>query len=149
MNIGDLLTSDSILLARKASNYSDALEIASVHLSYLTEQRPQQILQVLLEREEKGSTGLGSGFALPHARLEGVKNTYGVFIHLNEPVDASATDGAPVDVICVLLAPESDTANYLRAVGKIATILRDQSRRQILRCGDKDAIYATLTSEDV
>lgn len=149
MNIGDLLTRDSLLLSRKAARYEDALEIAAIHLSYLTEIRPQQLLQALLEREAKGSTGLGHGVALPHARLKGLNSSYGAFIHLVEPVDAKAPDAEPVDTICVLLSPEGANASYLRAVGKLATILRDDAHRASLRSNDKDVVYATLTREDV
>lgn len=148
MNIGDLLTRDALLLSRKASSYDAALEQAAAHLSYVTELRPQQIHQALIEREAKGSTGLGNGVALPHARIEGLRASYGLFLHLIEPVDARAPDGQAVDCLFIVLAPESANASYLRAVGKIATILRDNSRRNMLRSGDKEVIYATLTSED-
>lgn len=148
MDIGELLTRDSILLPRKAASYSAALEIIASHLSYLTELRPRQIHRILLEREEKGSTGLGHGVALPHARIEGLKSIHGVFMRLVEPVDAGAADGKPVDMVFTLLAPESANAGYLKAIGKIATILRDADKRALLRSGDKDVVYATLTSED-
>lgn len=148
MNIGDLLTRDALLLSRKASSYSAALEQVAAHLSYVTELRPQQIYQALTEREAKGSTGLGHGVALPHARIDGLRASYGLFLHLVEPVDAHAPDGQAVDCLFIILAPEGANADYLRAVGKIATILRDVSRREILRSGDKDSIYVTLTSED-
>lgn len=149
MNIGDLLTRDSILLSRKASGYEEALEVAAVHLAYLTELRPQRILQALLEREQKGSTGIGHGAAIPHARIEGLKSVQGVFLHLAAPVDAGSPDGVLVDIICVFLAPESANAAYLRGVGKIAGILRDAVRRESLRSGDKEQVYTALTSDDV
>lgn len=148
MNIGDVLMRDSVLLSRKAGTYEAALDIAAVHLSYLTELRPQQILDVLLERESRGSTGLGRGVALPHARIEGLQSAYAVFVQLAEPVDALADDGMHVDTLFVLIAPESANASYLRGVGKIATILRDASRRAALYSGDKEVIYSTLISED-
>lgn len=149
MNIGDLLTRDSVLLGCKAASYEEALEVAATHLGYFTELRPQQILQALLEREQKGSTGIGYGTAIPHARIEGLRAIHGAFLRLNEPVDAGAPDGTPVDIICVFLAPESANASYLRGVGKLASILRDALRRDLLRNGDKEQVYTMLTSEDV
>lgn len=149
MNIVDLLTRDSILLSRRASSYGEALEIAATHLAYVTELRPQQIMQALLEREQKGSTGIGHGAAIPHARIEGLKSIHGVFLHLAGPVDAGSPDGVPVDIICVFLAPESANAGYLRGIGKIASVLRDAVRRESLRSGDKEVVYTMLTSEDV
>ncbi len=148
MNVADVLTRDSLLLSRKASSLDDALEIAAVHLSYITSLRPQQIKDVLWEREQKGSTSIGHGVALPHARLDGLKAIHGVFIQLLEPVNANAADNVPVDIFVVLLAPENANAEYLRGVGKLATILRDASRRDELRTSDKETIYFTLTSED-
>jgi len=149
MDIGELLTRDSILLSVKVADFETALERAATHLSYLTELRPQQILSALLEREARGTTALGGGVSLPHARCEGLAQPYGVFIRFTDPIDAAAADGEPVDMAFVLLAPESATASYLRAVGKIATILRHPMKREQLRSSDdKDMLYALLTSED-
>jgi nitrogen PTS system EIIA component len=148
MNVADVLTRDSLLLLRKASSLDEAFDIAAVHLSYITSLRPQQIKQVLWEREKKGSTSIGHGVALPHARLDGLKAIHGVFIQLISPIDANAADEVPVDIFVVLLAPENANAQYLRGVGKLATILRDKVRRDELRTNDKETIYFTLTSED-
>ena len=149
MNIADLLARDSVLLAVKARDYGDALAQAATHLSYISELRAPQILAALQEREARGSTALGNRVALPHARCEGLRRPCGVFMRFAVPLDAGAADGLPVDIAFVLIAPEAANAAYLRAVGKIATILRDDPRRVALISGeDKETLYDLLTSED-
>lgn len=148
MDIGELLTRDSILLSIRAANYDVALERLSIHFSHITSLRQQQVLDALREREARGTTALGNGVALPHARCEGLYQPHGVFIRFEEPVEADAPDGEPVTIAFAMLAPENADASYLRAVGRVAAILKSPSKRTILEEGDKDEIYAVLTGSD-
>lgn len=149
MHIAELLTRDSVLLSVKAGSYRAAIEQAAVHFSYVTELRPQQVLQRLLDREEKGSTALGAGVGLPHVRCPGLSQMHGMFMRFDPAIEGEAADGQPIDMAFVLLAPEDAPANYLRAVGKVAAILRSPEKRALLRTlPDKDAVFALLTSED-
>jgi PTS system nitrogen regulatory IIA component len=105
------------------------------------------ILQALIERERTSSTGVGHGVAVPHAALKGLDRMYGVFIHLDTPVEYDAIDDMPVDLIFALLAPEGAGTEHLRALAKVSRLLRQKELREQLRAIDNaDAIYALLTS---
>lgn len=149
MNIAELLARDSVQLSVKAASYHEALEQMAIHLSYLSELRPQQILSALLERESRGSTALGGGVALPHARIEGLRRPYGAFFRFAAPLAADTPDGQPLAIAFVIISPEGANATYLRSVGKMAAVLKSlQKRIQLTDSEDKDIIFATLTSED-
>ena len=105
-----------------------------------------EILHALLERERTSSTGVGHGVAVPHAALKGLDRMYGIFIHLDTPVDYDSIDDMPVDLIFALLAPEGAGSEHLRALAKVSRLLRQKELRDQLRKIDNaDAIYALLT----
>ncbi|WP_428485480.1 PTS sugar transporter subunit IIA [Rhodopila sp.] len=78
----------------------------------------------LLAREQLGSTGLGAGFALPHARIEGLSRFLGVFIRLARPIDFDAIDGKPVDLVFLLLIP-AGAADHVSALAAVSRRFRD------------------------
>lgn len=91
------------------------------------------IEQALFAREALGSTGVGGGVALPHARLHSLRSTHGVFVRLSTPVAFDANDGRPVDLVCGLIAPDEPTAELLGAVSAIARVLRNERSTADLR----------------
>ena len=107
-----------------------------------------EIHQALLERERTSSTGVGHGVAVPHAALKGLDRMYGIFIHLDTPVDYDSIDDMPVDLIFALLAPEGAGSDHLRALAKVSRLLRQKElREQLRRIDNTDAIYALLTGD--
>ena len=106
-----------------------------------------EVHQALLEREKLGSTGVGTGVAVPHAALPGLDRMHGIFVRLDAPVDYDSIDDTPVDLIFALLAPENAGTEHLRALAKVSRLLRQKPLREQLRLIDKpDALYAILTS---
>ena len=104
-------------------------EAAADHLN-LSEAR---IFDALMERETLGSTGLGSGVAVPHARLAGLKRVQAVFVKLETPVPYDAVDDRPVDLLFALFAPPTDGAEHLRALAAVSRAMRSPDLRQRLR----------------
>ena len=78
------------------------------------------LFRALVMREELGSTGVGHGVAIPHVRLEQVKNPFGIMVRLKEPIDFNAVDGQPVDLICLLLLSKENESAQLKALAGIA-----------------------------
>jgi PTS system nitrogen regulatory IIA component len=106
----------------------------------------RQIFEVLLERERLGTTGVGNGIAIPHGKLPGLKQLFGMFARLESPVDFDAIDEQPVDLIFLLLAPEGAGADHLKALARVSRLLRDRAICETLRGADQaEAIYALLT----
>ncbi len=111
---------------------------------------PRAICQALAERERLGSTGVGEGVALPHAKVEGLERLSVAFARLNDPVDFDAADDEPVDLIAALLMPNDETqqSEYLKVLSKISRRLKDENLREKIRGADSgSAIFALLTGE--
>ena len=109
-----------------------------------------EIQTALLKRERSGSTGVGDGVALPHARLAGLDRARAVFLRLEAPVDYKAIDDQPVDLIFALLVPaEASGSEHLQALAKISRLLRRADlRRQLRQVQTADALYALLAREE-
>jgi PTS system nitrogen regulatory IIA component len=108
----------------------------------------QRLLEALMERERLGTTGIGHGIAIPHARMTEVKKLVGLFARLDHPVDFEALDDQPSDLIFLLLAPDSADADSLKALARISRLLRDSGlQRRLRQEQDRDAVYRMLTQK--
>lgn len=109
----------------------------------------RNLLELLIQRERLGSTGVGGGVAIPHARIATLDRIYGLFARLERPIDFEAIDNEPVDLVFVLLTPTNAGADHLKALARVSRVLRDQSTCQKLRgATSADAIYALLTNAE-
>jgi PTS system nitrogen regulatory IIA component len=148
LEITDLITPDRILPALKARSKKQALQELAAKAAQMTGVGERQIFEVLLERERLGTTGIGSGVAIPHGKLREIDRIYAIFARLERPIDFEAIDDQPVDMVFLLLAPENASADHLKALARISRLLRDRSLCEKLRnARNRDAIYAVLTSE--
>jgi PTS system nitrogen regulatory IIA component len=106
----------------------------------------REVFDTILQRERLGSTGVGNGIAIPHGKLAGVKRITGVFARLETPVDFEALDDQPVDLVFLLLAPEGAGADHLKALSRIARVLRNPDIVAKIRgTRDASAIHAFLS----
>lgn len=104
------------------------------------------VLDAVMERERLGSTGVGDGVAIPHARTAEVDRTCGVFARLKTPVDFDAVDGRHADLVFLLLAPEDSGAEHLKALARVARLFRREDIRTALRAApDSAAVNAILS----
>lgn len=146
MDLSDLLTVGAVLPHVKASNKKQALQDISAQAAEITGRADREIFDTLLQREKLGSTGVGHGVAIPHGKMAGLDRLVGVFARLDRPVEFDSLDDAPVDLIFLLLAPENAGADHLKALARIARVLRDPNVASKLRAAnDASAIYALLT----
>lgn len=148
MQIGDILDRGAIAERASAPNKRGALtavaEIAARNFGL----DASVVLEALSEREAAGSTGVGYGVAVPHARLEGLSRMRGVFVRLDQPVDFDAVDDQPVDLIFGLFAPPNASSEHLRALARVSRMLRQGELRDHLRQAETpDAIHALLVQE--
>ncbi len=148
MDLSDLVTQKAILPALKASSKKQLMQLLSEKASEITGIGERDIFDTIVQREKLGSTGVGNGIAIPHGKLKSIKSITGVFARLDAAVDFEALDDEPVDLVFLLLAPETAGADHLKALSRIARILREPDMVAKLR-GTKDAtaIYAFLTSQ--
>lgn len=103
----------------------------------------RHVAERLGERERLGSTGFGSGVAIPHGKIDGLDQVVGMFAKLSQPIEFSAIDGMPVDLIFLLLSPPGASVDHLKALARVSRRLRDKAFVAKLRgAGSADALYA-------
>src|SRR5215467_4258103 len=146
MEIEDLITPQSVIARLRATSKKQVLQELAKRAAEATGLQERAIFDVLLERERLGTTGVGDGIAIPHGKLPELRRLHGLFARLDTPVDFDAVDDQPVDLIFLLLAPEGAGADHLKALARIARLLRDQDVAKKLRASrDAQAIYSLLT----
>lgn len=133
MDIADLLSSDSIVLRGGASSKRQALHAVAELAHRALGLDEARALEALLEREALGSTGLGSGVAVPHARVAGLNRVAAVFVRLDTPVAFESLDDRPVDLLFGLFAPPASGAEHLRALAAVSRAMRSPELREQLR----------------
>lgn len=146
MDLSDLLSVGAVLPHLKASTKKQALQEMAAQAADITQRNEREIFDTLLQREKLGSTGVGHGVAIPHGKMAGLDRLVGVFARLDKPVDFDSLDDAPVDLVFLLLAPENAGADHLKALARIARVLREPGNATKLRAAvDAAAIYTLLT----
>ena len=148
MDLSDLVTQKAILPSVKAGSKKQLLQIVAEKAAEITGLSERDVFDTIMQREKLGSTGVGNGIAIPHGKLKTLTGITGVFARLETPVDFEALDDEPVDLVFLLLAPESAGADHLKALSRIARILREPDMVAKLR-GTKEAaaLYAFLTAQ--
>ena len=145
MPLNDLVAPQAVIPALKVNNKKQALQEIAERAAELTGRAEREILDVLMQRERLGSTAIGNGIAIPHGKLPKLDRLFGLFARLDRPIDFEALDGQPVDLIFLLLAPENAGADHLKALARIARLLRDPDIIRMLRDStDREALYAVL-----
>ncbi len=133
MNLEEVLPASCVLLDLGLADKSHVLSGVAKLLARVTGTPAATIESALLARENLGSTGVGGGVALPHARLHTLTETHGVFVRLATPIGFDAIDGKPVDLVCGLVAPDEPNAELLTALSAVSRVLRDAARTTALR----------------
>ncbi len=145
MSLTDLIAPSAVIPALQVTTKKQAIQALAAKAAELTGHNERAIAEILLQREKLGSTGVGNGIAIPHGKLPKLGRLFGLFARLEHPIDFEALDNQPVDVIFLLLAPEAAGADHLRALARIARLLRDADVAQKLReSQDANALYAVL-----
>jgi PTS system nitrogen regulatory IIA component len=146
MPLSDLVALQAVVPALKVNSKKQALQELAARAAALTGRGEREILDILQQREKLGSTGVGNGIAIPHGKLPKLDRLFGLFARLDRPIDFEALDGQSVDLVFLLLAPEAAGADHLKALARVARLLRDPDTAKKLReSRDADAIYAVLT----
>ena len=146
MDLANLLCLEGIVPALKVNSKKQAIQELAVRAAAVTGLPEREIFDTLLQRERLGSTGVGHGVAIPHAKLSNLDRMIGIFARLDRPLDFEAIDDQPVDLIFMLLAPDGAGADHLKALARVARLLRDPAVAAKLRaCRDSAALYSVLT----
>lgn len=124
MELADILSQDSVIACAKVASKRQLLQLLADRASQRVGIDSQLIFETLQGREQLGSTGLGNGIAIPHGKIKGLPAVTAVFAKLAQPIDFDAVDDQPVDLVVMLLAPEGSGADHLKALSRVARLLR-------------------------
>lgn len=146
MQIADLLVPGGVFAAVKARNKKHAFQELSARAAAFVHMPDRRIFELLSEREQLGTTGVGQGIAIPHGRHGEIEKIVGLFARFEPSVEYDAVDGQPVDLVFMLLAPESAGADHLKALARVSRLLRNQAVCAKLRAAaNAEELYAILT----
>jgi len=146
MTIGDLLEPGAVTLRVSAANKRQVLGVIADVAARAFGVDSEETLEGLIERESAGSTGVGQGVAIPHARLSGLDRVRAVFMRLETPVAFGAVDDKPVDLLVALFAPKDADTTHLRALARVSRLMRQPDLREQLRqARSADAVHVMLT----
>lgn len=148
MNLGNLLDLRAISPRVGGSSKRQVLSVIADIAGRNFGLPQEQVLDALLEREAAGSTGVGHGVAVPHARVDGVDRLRAVFVRLEQPVAFEAVDDQPVDLLFALFAPKGSSSEHLRALARVSRLLRQpEIREQLRQAKTAEAIHLLLVQE--
>ena len=147
MELTDLIGPNAVAADLRANSKKQFLQEIAKRAATITGSEERDIFDVLIEREKLGTTGIGQGIAIPHGKLPNLDKLYGFFFKLERPIDFDSIDEQPVDLICLLLAPETAGADHLKALARVSRFLRNATTCEKLRGTDSDdGIYALLSA---
>jgi PTS system nitrogen regulatory IIA component len=148
MDLSDLIEVKAIMPALKANSKKQLLQLLAERAAAVTGIPEREVFDIILQHQRLGCTGVCNGIAIPHGKLSGIGRITGVFARLEAPVEFEALDDQPVDLVFLLLAPEGAGADHLKALSRIARVLRDADTVTKIR-GTRDAaaIHALLAEK--
>jgi nitrogen PTS system EIIA component len=148
MKVSDFLSLADVSIEAAFADKQKLLEDLARRASRAVDLEPDIILAELRKREQLGSTGMGGGVALPHARIHRIQKPFGMVVRLKKPIEFDAVDGKPVDMIALLLLPDTQEGKQLGALACIARKLRDPDVLTALRrARDGGELYRRLIAD--
>jgi nitrogen PTS system EIIA component len=150
MHITEIFKKEFIIEDLKARSKRGVLtELSEVFALGSVKVDAKHMVDVLMEREKLGSTGIGDGIAIPHGKLKGLDTLLLSFGRSREGVDFESIDGKPVHLFFLLMAPESSTGQHLKALAKISRMLKDEHfRSELLSAPSAEALFKAITEKD-
>ncbi len=149
--IESILTTQRTLCQATCNSKKRTFEVlAELIASGTDDLKAEDLFEMLVARERLGSTGIGSGIAIPHCRCKGLDTTVGALMTLENPVHFDAADGQPVDLVFAMLVPENAEAQHLQTLAALAEALQQSSFVDSLRqAGNREALYRAAISAPI
>jgi PTS system nitrogen regulatory IIA component len=150
MKISDFLSKDLIIAdLRETEKYKVLEELVEFVAQKIAGIDAGELLKVLLDREQMGSTGIGDGIAIPHGKLKDLKQIIAVFGKSSRGVAFDAMDGRPVYLLFLLIAPENSAGVHLKALARLSRLLkRNGFRQKLMNLSDAEQLYQVIIEED-
>jgi PTS system nitrogen regulatory IIA component len=147
MNIKEFLSPSDVVIDLRARDKLGLLQALSIRAASTLDLSADAVADQIASRDELGSTGIGGGVSMPHARMREVKKPFGLLARLRQPIDFEAIDGQPVDIVFLLLLPASSQLDQLNALAAVARKLRDLDvLRKLRKATSPVALYQAVTA---
>ncbi|WP_277206523.1 PTS IIA-like nitrogen regulatory protein PtsN [Vibrio misgurnus] len=148
MQLSEVLSLDCTKSAVQCSSKKRALEIISEVAALHTGQNSTELFECMLSREKMGSTGIGNGIAIPHARMSNSEHAIAVLLQCAEPIEFDAIDNRPVDLLFALLVPEEQCKEHLKTLACMAERLNDkQILKQLRNAASDQQLYDIMVNQ--
>lgn len=150
MNITDILKKEFVIENLESRTKREVLtELSEIFFRGNIKVDYDTMVEVLLEREKLGSTGIGGGIAIPHGKLAGLEDLIVSFGRSKDGIDFDSMDGKPVHIFFLLMAPENSAGQHLKVLAKISRMLKDNSfKTDIMKAASVGDLYRTITEKD-
>jgi len=150
MHITEILRKEYIIEDLKAKNKRGVLaELSEIFTLGPNKVDSKLMVDVLMEREKLGSTGIGDGIAIPHGKLKGMDTLLLSFGRSREGIDFESIDSKPVHLFFLLMAPESSTGQHLKALAKISRMLKDERfRSELMSARSAEGLFKAIAEKD-
>lgn len=150
MKLIDILDESAIVADLRASTKTEALRsLVNAMAATKPALRKEELLQVLLEREELGSTGIGDGIAIPHGKSPEISEIVSGFGLSKQGIEFDSLDGKPAHLFFLLVAPENSVGTHLKMLARISRMLKNvEFRQKLLEADSQQAIYQIIADED-
>ncbi|MDX1619012.1 MAG: PTS sugar transporter subunit IIA [Balneolaceae bacterium] len=150
MNIVGLLNSENVIPNLEAKDKEEALDkLINLFESKVDEEELEKIREAVLEREKIMSTGVGKGLAIPHGKAAGISRNYAAFAILENPIDYNAVDEQPVNLIFLLVGPQSSNSFHIKMLSRISRLMNNNEfREKLIRCTDTEQILDVFKQEE-
>jgi PTS system nitrogen regulatory IIA component len=146
MSIKDFLSAADVAIDVRASDKAGLLRELAARAASALDLPADAVASEIEKRDELGSTGIGGGVSIPHARFRGVRRTFGLLVRLEQPIEFDAIDGQPVDIVFLLVLPAASQLDQLNALAAVARKLRDREVLQKLRAATSiTELYRAVT----
>jgi len=147
MELADILAERAVLCCAGIVKKHQLFERLAERAAEITGHAADEILEAVITREELGSTGLGNGIAIPHGKIAGLKGVTALVARLEQPIEFDSVDDQPVDIVVMLLAPSGAGADHLKALSRVARLLRTEAVVEALRAATSPAqLHAIFTA---
>ncbi|MCJ2378322.1 PTS IIA-like nitrogen regulatory protein PtsN [Vibrio sp. ZSDZ34] len=147
MQLSEVLSLDCTKSAVQCTSKKRALELISEIAAEHTNQSSTELFECMLGREKVGSTGIGNGIAIPHARMQSSDKAIAVLLQCQQPIEFDAIDNRPVDLLFALLVPDAQCKEHLKTLSCMAERLNDKSILKQLRSAQSDQeLYDIMTN---
>ncbi|WP_371396151.1 PTS sugar transporter subunit IIA [Fretibacter rubidus] len=153
MSLDNYLTQDGVMLDIAPTSKKQLFQFMAERLVKLPavadkDMSARDVVHAIMDRERLGSTGVGSGVALPHARLDNIDTVHAVFARLETPIDYESIDDIPVDLVVLLVAPKDAGGAHLRALAQFSRRLRREDMRARLRAApDLSSVFVSINTQ--